>query len=363
MLIIVGPYDDSAYRGPSDSETGVPKFNLRPAKLVVPGVSLKKRLQQRAFRRFLYESGSANTEDHSSDTVSLGVEDDGPFVQVEIEGDAPPHIRQLFAGIERFRNVAVYVHGSWADSTTTPFSDLDDLVIVNVEHPISLREIWGLERTLNRIDMRFMRLDPIQHHGHWILEAGNWSAPLDESFIPLVVLEGALRVQGPSTVASALDRSATELGLARNIELSCQTIENVYADYLSRTANIYAIKQLVGSILLMPAYVMQSRGRRVGKREAIEGADELFSPEALATVRWASSVRESWGSALGVRGVGTWRSLSRLPMSPRIFRRLVSRYAPQFPVAAFDELATGAVTAFLKESRSYISLEHGETSS
>ena len=326
-------------------------MNLRPARLVTPDAGLKERLG-RDRKELLARRHATGSASHEHQTTSVRTND--TYVRVLVDRDAPDRMRRLFKGIERFKGVAVYIHGSWADATRTPFSDLDDLVIVDLGGGMSRRDLWSLERVLNRIDLRFARLDPLQHHGHWIVESGDWHTPYDESFMPLVVLHGAMRLQGPTSIAYAVDNTATRRGLSRNIELSCQAIEELYSSYRSGSVNTYDAKRLIGSILLMPAYVFQSRGERVPKREAILRADEVYSDDARRAINWASAVRQEWELALRDRRFLLWRVLARLVWSPKLYRELISRYAPTFPWAEFDQLQQSALNSFVSESRGVI---------
>lgn len=274
---------------------------------------------------------------------------------VEVSGFLPPceELETVFAGVDEFPYVDLYVHGSWADDTRTAFSDLDDLVIIDRDEIGDERQLRRLEAWLNRVDMRFCRIDPLQHHGHWIIYRDQLN-DYDESYMPLVVLEGAVRVQGRARVIGTIDGPRTLVGLHRNVRVTLANIERLFDRYQSAAINLYQMKRLVGSILLVPAYAFQIKGHRISKGEALRASRKIYSEEANRAIEVCSMIREGWGRALGGTRYALFTVMSHILTEPHIYRRLASRLAPRFPTHLFAHLNASWVNTFSDETVQYI---------
>jgi hypothetical protein len=270
-------------------------------------------------------------------------------IAVDRLAPATPELRRLFRGVERFACVDVFVHGSWADATRTPFSDLDDLVIVDAARIAGAGEARRLERWLNRVDMRFCRLDPLQHHGHWLVYRDLLEA-YDASYMPLCVLDGALRVQGGAEIVYRIDAARTRAGLRRNIIATCASIDRLGGKYLAGRINTWQMKALVGSFLIMPAYVFQLRGAELAKPAAIGRAAELFSAGPCALLDACTAIRAGWGVVTRRPGHGLLRLAAALARDPHLFRWCAARLAPRFPRARLARLQADHIHAFREEA-------------
>lgn len=269
-----------------------------------------------------------------------------------LERPASRELAAVFAGVERFNGLGVYVHGSWADDTRTPFSDLDDLILVERERIRDPRACRELEEWLNLVDLRFARLDPLQHHGHWLRYDDQLTA-YDESYLPLTVLADAIRIAGPERLSVRIDSLKTRVGLRRNLAQTLANLAALFAQYSAGEINCYAMKGLVGSVLLLPAYGFQLRGERLGKREAIERAAELLPPAALELLNKCSRMRAEWAQVTALPGWRRLRWAAGWFDNAMLWRRFARRFAPRFPRAAFPQLEPGEVESFARTARSW----------
>jgi hypothetical protein len=138
-------------------------------------------------------------------------------------------LEEVFSGIEKFPYVSAYVHGSWADNTRTVFSDLDDLLIINY----SQMGFWmrmRLKFLLNKIHVRFIQIDPLQHHGHWKISSEELN-DYDESYMPIFVLEEAIRIQGEKIIKTKLNEKKTRYGLIKNLGVTIENIKGLSSKY------------------------------------------------------------------------------------------------------------------------------------
>lgn len=276
------------------------------------------------------------------------------FREIEIQdGDAKPW-EGLFRELLDFPALSIYLHGSQADKTTTPFSDYDDLVIIDSEK-IAPGDIPALITALNRVDMRFCRLDPLQHHGHWIIEKGMLDA-YDESYMPMLVLKTAIAVKGPRRISYVPNLARSREGLERNLVNTCQSIGRLHERLRQGILTLFELKALVGSFALVPAFIFQYRGEPLSKPEAIARAAEIFSPSALRCILWASDTRENWGLATRGAGYTALLIIAVLISNPHLYRMIAQRIAPRVDLKrlGFEVLSPQDVQCFITESLSHL---------
>jgi hypothetical protein len=256
----------------------------------------------------------------------------------------------LFQELAGFPFVWVYLHGSQGDRTANAFSDYDDLIIIDIEK-MDKTEVKKLVKSLNRVQMRFCRLDPLQHHGHWIITKQSLN-DYDESYMPLLVLQEGVVIQGPHEIRYTSNESATRTGLRTNIYNTCEAISSLYNIYEKGIIGSYKLKGLVGSFALMPAFIFQYRGEPLTKVEAIERAKEIFSDKAYACIVWASYCRENWEVVTcDIRHRGL-KLLSYIIFNPHLYRSLAQVLSPNVRLkkVKFNFLDKESVDAFIEES-------------
>lgn len=257
----------------------------------------------------------------------------------------PQAIQDVFTGHESFPDVSIYVHGSWADDSNNAFSDIDDLIIYPQKYNHGM-PLVKLRKWLNQVEMRFCRLDPLQHHGHWILRCEDMTA-LDESYMPLTVLDGAICLNGKTAIHASINTTRSIKGDRRAIISSCSGIEQLFLKYQSETINIYEMKCMIGSVLLMPAYLFQIRGQRVSKKWAIEHAHLILSNESLELVRICESIRKSWGVVTRGLRFSLLKVLANCISNPHIYRMLAKKVAPRLDKLLLPQISGPAIRTFL----------------
>ena len=209
-------------------------------------------------------------------------------------------MRRQLGGLEG--KATVFVHGSMATGDYTPCSDVDDFVVVHPaawRTPESFRDVaLGLER----VARSFQQHDPLQHHGHWVFLEHDLAC-LDESTMPLVVLEQASTVVGSSRLHARVRAAPRQV--ERVLWHVAQDVRNsAVALAENGRLDLFSLKDLVSSVSLLPALVCQLRGESVAKKAAIDRSRQLFSTEAAEAVAWSTAVRQAWpprGSARRLR--------------------------------------------------------------
>ena len=281
--------------------------------------------------------------------------------QVTANGIDSGAYTEVFEPLMGFEGVDVYLHGSRADATENSFSDFDDLIVIDREIITAADyPICKLVHRLNAVDMEFCCIDPLQHHGHWIIDRGKLQC-YDESYMPLVVLKSGIAINGQATLEYAVDIDRTRSGLVRNIRATVANIEQLYSEYRAGTINCNNLKRLVGSFALLPAFMFQSRGERVDKPQAISMSRDIFSENAAECVRWATRVRDGWHHVTDSRDFRRFSRYPRLFSNPFLYRRFALRFAPTLPdaysQAEHERLESRSVEAFVAESLAEVERE------
>lgn len=267
-------------------------------------------------------------------------------------------INKLFAPLVRYKDyVTVLLHGSYADDSTTAFSDIDDFIII--KNTLSARQLLKIIGVLNKIDMQFCRLDPLQHHGHWIASSANL-ANYDNSFMPLFILSEAKLVFGAPTIEARINQERSHQGLKNNILASCNEIKLLAEKLLNNRLNLYELKGLVGSFVLMPAFILQLQGIDVTKPVAISRAPEIFSASAQQLITWSSECRQNWGLLTQTRKFKLFASLSYLCFNPHLWRRFAHKYAPKIKSVELGKLSKLTITGELVDVFIRESMQHAK---
>jgi hypothetical protein len=305
------------------------------------------------FLKSMLPAGSGKRMRPASDVPLPGRHPGKRTVTVDTEGTA--NQKALFKELLDIPYVWIYLHGSRADNTATSFSDYDDLIIIDLER-LSGSVRCSLARKLIRVDKRFRRLDPLQHHGHWIISKQSLMN-YDASYIPLHILHTAVRIQGPETIEYTPDKIKTQRGLYRNIEQTCLSIRECYALYKKNRITTYRLKGLVGSFALMPAFLFQYLGEEVDKRTAILRAGELFGTDAIECLKWSTEYRNSWDLVLKPALRSRYFTfLATVVPNPHLYRKIAHRLAPYADVTrhGLPMLGESHVHAFIDESISHL---------
>lgn len=203
-----------------------------------------------------------------------------------------PRILSLFKPLANCKNIQVFLHGSWADNSTTPFSDIDDFIIID-DSAITKDEKKDIEIRLKKVEQEFYKLDPIQHHGHWQFYKSELTN-FDNSIIPLFILQDSINLVGSPIINATINYSKTYTNLRNNIAVTCKNIELFYSLYKENRLTIYDLKRFVGSVALIPPLLYQLQGIEYTKKEAIQKANKVLSKESLILIQWASDLRNNW---------------------------------------------------------------------
>lgn len=264
-------------------------------------------------------------------------------------------INDLFRDLRPFSDyVQVFLHGSWADDTKTPFSDIDDYIILDIESLKQRNLLSKVFRILNKIDMEFCRIDPLQHHGHWIVDKRELQN-YDNSFIPLHVLSESKVILGENFISGKINSKNSEEGLRKNVINTCRNVKILSDDFFNNSINSYQLKCLVGSFALMPAFISQLKGMDYNKPQAIKKANLFYSEEALSCIEWSTANRKNWGIITKSRKYKAFGLLARFCPDPHLWRKFSNKFSPKILKIDISQLSQVSlkkenVNLFISES-------------
>jgi predicted nucleotidyltransferase len=204
--------------------------------------------------------------------------------------------------------ISVLLHGSRADGSAIPFSDVDLIVLIWESGVATVDRCVSTLKALERLVRYTVAVDPLQHHVPYVLfERDDLDATWNWAEFPPLVLENLHYLGGhrppPWVVSETGDmRDQARKQLAHILSLIGESTTVNQA-----IVRPYQLKELVSHVCLIPVLWCQARGLRVAKRESFE----LELPPAMtAVVAAASAVRSEW----------EWRGLTQA----RALRRAAS---------------------------------------
>jgi len=269
--------------------------------------------------------------------------------------ESPPHpafhpvvydMRRILSHIGD--DVSVYLHGSMATGDYTPFSDVDDLVIVHQTGWSSYARFREVVRRLETVATLFQRIDPLQHHGHWIYLDSDMAC-LDQSSLPLVVLNDSVIVVGRPEVTANL--RLEDWGLRRILWDNIQDVRHNASAMARGKLNLYGLKNLVSGISLLPPLIFQINGKMLDKKTAILRSSNIFSDKALVALQWSTKLRETWASCHGYMGLRMMGYLNCiLPFRRNTLEAIARRCLPSLRTSQIPFLTDEVVKAIFQLS-------------
>ena len=213
-----------------------------------------------------------------------------------------------------------YLHGSLSTLDYTPFSDLDDLLVVRRETVLDPERLAECAQRCVEAARFLYEHDPLQHHGHFVLTELDLRR-YPPVHIPIEVLPYATAVVGPQTLRIRVRDGA------RAHRRQAEQLAKHLAQRDPPPQNLWALKDLLARVMLLPALYLGAAGEPCYKKFAFERARAPFDGVWRA-VEIATELRERWSYRPGLREeVLRAVSLRRL-RNPVLYRRLAARYAP-----------------------------------
>ena len=153
-------------------------------------------------------------------------------IKAQTEATELGSLKDIFSPLNGMPHVQVFVHGSWADATRTAFSDLDDFIVID-DTVATNKAIKEIHEKLNEIELHFQYLDPLQHHGHWLINKSELN-DYNNAYIPLFILENAVSILGSNELIATIDKGKTEAGTINNIIGTCKNIDRLFIKHQNK---------------------------------------------------------------------------------------------------------------------------------
>src|SRR5690606_31089346 len=99
---------------------------------------------------------------------------------------------------------------------------------------------------LDEIEITFQKIDPIQHHGHWLIKRSSLDN-YDASYMPLHIMSDAVCMHGKSKIKASINNAITRENNIKRIIQTCRNIEDLFLQFKNGNINIYNLKRFVGS--------------------------------------------------------------------------------------------------------------------
>jgi hypothetical protein len=261
-----------------------------------------------------------------------------PVHVVEVPRAEGPAFAPFASRYDNAREFDYVIHGSVADGTSTAASDVDDVVIVRREAFASFAAFRATRRILARLNLLYQRIDPLQHHGHWIFTEYDLGC-YDAATMPVSIFGrgNAVAIGRPLRLELTPDPASPERSRAILVALAEELLTGVRDLYRGR-ANLYDLKVVVGAVSLLVPVALQCAGTDLNKRDAIARAHELLDAEPLRVLDWSTRVREEWDRLPTRR----WLALARAVSYVLPDRRAVEAVARRLPPLRHE--AAGAAT-------------------
>jgi len=201
-------------------------------------------------------------------------------------------IEKIYSNCEFFDLVII---GSYADHTQTPFSDIDGVVIIKPESFKSYKNFRELKKKLDLIAIEYQRIDPLQHHSHWIIFEQELKE-YEQSQMPITTLRDAISI-GKDTIVqlSEGDKSKTNSNLKNILGYQIRDCLDYSKKLFQNGLSLYELKSFISSLSLMPALYYQLKNKFIRKEVAIKKIEKELDRECLKALKFTSELRRKWG--------------------------------------------------------------------
>lgn len=226
-----------------------------------------------------------------------------------------------------------YLHGSLSTLDYTDYSDVDDFIVVRRETVLSPEALARCAAHCLEASRFLYEHDLLHHHRHYaVTEIDLRRYP--PAYLPPEVLRYATAMLGPTTLRlRPRDSSASHRAALRSLARGLAAL----GDPARAAANIWQLKTLVSTVLLLPVIYLETLGTYCYKKFSFDLARPAFGP-AWTTVELASQIRMTWRYEPDARE----RFMRRLVLdglgNPALFQHAMARWSQPVPQKLRDLL-------------------------
>jgi hypothetical protein len=216
------------------------------------------------------------------------------------------------------------VHGSYGDYTYTPFSDLEITLVLCDGTAIDRRKLDELRRwRIRQLNPLLVHIDPLQHHGPFYV----WPELLrgyDESILPISCYQSAWALDPIDLEFTPYMPATGDPSYPLLVTLT--SLASFERNFFRFGLTPYSIKRLLSNVMLVPAFLFQSKSHMCTKKEAIDRTRELGVRQITDVIDFSTQTRASWPETPGWLGSLRSRFISSQIPSGRLDQYILSLY-------------------------------------
>ncbi len=185
-----------------------------------------------------------------------------------------------------------FVHGSLAIGEEVAYSDFDGLIVVKAEVFSNARRLSHVARKINHTREIMLRIDPLQHHGWFVLDESDL-AHYPETYLPSDVLKESRSLLSDNEETIYLypelntDYYYPLKELCRHLRKKTQIS--------GQPVTLYQLKSFLSEFMMLPALYIQARDRKgIFKKYSFTEAAKDFKEEDWSIIEEVSRMRSQW---------------------------------------------------------------------
>jgi hypothetical protein len=183
------------------------------------------------------------------------------------------------------------VHGSLGTTEEIPYSDFDGLVILRNQVFSSNERLAKVAISLSRAHGLMLKLDPLQHHGWFVLcerDLKCWPA----AYFPEEILRHSKSLlNGSAHMSIRFNKNDDEFATA--FKRVSESVKKQLREPIPE--NSYKLKGLLSEFMLLPALFIQAKNKKgIFKKYSFEEAKKYFPAGDWAIMDHVSIIRKEW---------------------------------------------------------------------
>ncbi|MFN8234788.1 MAG: hypothetical protein U0X89_01515 [Bacteroidia bacterium] len=186
----------------------------------------------------------------------------------------------------------VFLHGSLGTNELVQYSDFDALIILNQSTFDSKKSIINVATTLKKSERIMQKMDPLQHHGWFVLT----EKELDDfptSYFPPSLFEQAKCLMGKNKFQIHFQNPSNVTKLQLFKSFCNHLLSNI--NRIEQNLNYYEVKSLLSGFMLLPSVYLQLNSLEgVFKKESFNLLKGTLCQEEYEIMNQVSEIRANW---------------------------------------------------------------------
>lgn len=241
------------------------------------------------------------------------------------------------------------IHGSYADNTYTSASDVDDVVIIKRKAFENFDCFLETKKKLYQLNSYYQYVDPMQHHGHWIITEFDL-LNYNQSIMPVCVFNDALSIDKNLWLNIYIDIKKSNQDFFKILDITLNTYRIALNMLYTNNINLFYLKILISCIALIIPLLFQVKGEILSKKEAIPRSCEILDDRAMKIIEWSTFIRKNWDKLPSVKNYNSIRLISKLFSNRKILEYISRERMPRIhikDILGLDKLKQSDFVYFL----------------